>query len=347
MRIGQTTEFMKRATEKRKRVLLVGKPGVGKTEGKVEAMRQIGYDYLGVCSPLEDPSTIRGYPKCVDGKAEHVLFDVIGRAFEAKRPTLLDFDELGGASESTLKSVLRLFQFGTIDNKKLPEYVVLSASTNDVGHGAGVQGLIEPLKSRFHTIIEVETNLDDVIGYGLSRGWPSCLLAFLRNAPDALHDWKPVKSMKQGGACPRSWEYVSQWINDGIDDPEVIEGCVGKGRATQYLAFRSLVNELPDIDAILMNPDSAPVPENPSARYLVSMALAARMTAQNFGQAVTYLHRLPTMFRAFGIRDAFRAEDEKKKAGKLTKDHKPLSGSRDFTAWACSQEGKDVMSAAS
>jgi hypothetical protein len=115
----------------------------------------------------------------------------------------------------------------------------------------------------------------------------------------------------------------------------------------EYLAFRQLIAELPDIAQVLMDPEGAPVPENPSARYLVSMALAAQMTNENFGVALRYLQRLPTMFRAFSVRDAMHSEAERHKLGRLKKAHRPIIASPDFAAWACSDEGKDIVSAAS
>lgn len=346
MRINEYRALLERALPKKRRLLGVGPPGVGKTFAAMEACRALAWDFIGLCSPLEDPSTIRGYPsRGANGEATHCLFDGVARAFKATKPTLLFFDDLGMASESTMRAIIRLVQFGEIDNRTLPDCVVIGAATNDVGHGAGVYGMIEPLKSRFHSIVEVETNLDDVVVYGLANGWPSWLCAFLRNSPDALHDWKPGKTMKVDGACPRGWDYLAHWDLDGEDDPEVWTGCVGKGRATQAHAFKGLITELPDIDAVLLDPASAPVPENPSARFLVTMALASRMNASNFGACVKYLGRLPAMFRAFGIRDAFRAEAERRKSG--TKIDKPLTACRDFTAWAVSDDGKAVMAAAS
>lgn len=346
MKIGELRAFLMKALPMKRRLLTVGKPGVGKTFIWAQACEMIDWDFIGISMPLEDPSTVRGYPsRGENGRATHCLFDGIAMAMDAKRPTLVLADDMGMAGESTAKAWLRFAQFGEIDGRKLPDHVVIGAATNDTSHGAGVYGLIEPLKSRFHSIISVETNVDDVVIYGLARGWPSDLVAYLRNAPEAIHDWKPSKSMHNDGACPRTWEYVAEWINHGVEDPEVIAGCVGKGRATEYLAFRRLINDLPDIDAVLMNPDTAPVPENPSARLLVAMALASKMTAGNFGQAVEYLKRMPQMMRAYSIRDAFRAEKEKREMKALKPDHKPLSSSRDFAAWTCSKDGKDIMSA--
>ena len=77
------------------------------------------------------------------------------------------------------------------------------------------------------------------------------------------------------------------------------------------------------------------------------MALASKMTAGNFGQARKYLDRLPAMFRAFSIRDAFQAEARRRVEKTLPKGWAALSSSRDFTSWAVSADGKDVVSAAS
>jgi hypothetical protein len=340
---------MQRSLKNRRRVLVKGPVGVGKTFALSQACQRIDWDLITLCSPLQSPVKVGGYPmqpKELGGDATHCLFDGIARAFRATRPTCLFWDDLAMAGGETLKAIIEMIQFGKIDGKVLPDCVVQAAATNDIGHGADVQGMIEPLKTRWHTIIPVEPHIEDTIAYGLARNWPSDLLAFLRNSPGALHDWKPSKDVSINGATPRGWEYVAEWINLGEDDSEVLAGCVGKGQATAYLAFRGLIGELPDVDACLLDPESSPVPENPSAKWLVSMALASKMTAQNFGQAVKYLNRLDTMFRAFAIRDAFRGETAKRKDNLLPKDYKPLSGSRDYTAWVVSSDGKAVMSAA-
>ncbi len=348
MLIGEYRAFLPRAWKAKKRVLAVGKPGVGKTFAEVAAAAEIGADHISTCAPLLSPVKVGGYPQAPKesgGDATHCLFDGIAQAFRATKPTILSISDLGMAGGETLKAIVDLVQFGRIDSRTMPECVTIVASTNDVGHGADVQGLIEPLKTRWHSIINIETTVDDVVGYGLSSGWPSDLLAFLRNAPDALNDWKPSKSMSVDGACPRGWEYVAQWVNDGFDDCEILAGCVGKGRAAQYVAFRGLIGELPDIDAVLLQPESATVPENPSAKYLVAMAIASRLTAANFGRAVTYLHRMPAMFEAFCVTDALNGEANRKRDGKLAKGWSAISSSREFTAWSCSPVAKAIQEA--
>lgn len=350
MKISEYRSLLVRSLPKRRRLLGVGKPGVGKTFANAQACREIDWKLITICSPLQSPVKIGGYPRPPaeeGGDATHALFDGVARAFRATEPTLLLFDDLGMASGETLKAIVDLIQFGRIDGKTLPDCVTVGGCTNDVGHGADVQGLIEPLKTRWHTIVSIETSIDDLAAYALANGWPTDLIAYLRNDPAELHTWKPTKNMSIDGACPRGWEYVAEWINLGEDDPEVLGGCVGKGAATKYLAFRGLINELPDVDQCIIDPTGAPVPENPSAKFLVASALSAKMTAQNFGGVMKYLNRLPAMFRAFSVRDSFRAEAQRKRDKTLPKDWKALSSSRDFCAWAVSDDGKEVMSAAS
>lgn len=349
MRISEYGALLERALPARRRVLAVGKPGIGKTFEVMAVCRRLKWQYIGLSCPTLSPVKVGGYPRPpveVNGDATHALFDGVAQAFRASEPTVLFWDDLGMASGETLKAIVQLVQFGQIDQRKLPECVVQLGASNDVGHGADVQGLIEPLKTRWHTIVQIEPALDDLVRYGLARGWDYRLLAYLRNCPEALHDWKPSKSMSVDGASPRGWEYSSEWLQMGIEDVEVHAGCVGKGRASEMLAFIGLISELPDVDAVLIDPEGAPVPENPSAQWLVTMALASKLNGGNFWQAVKYLGRLKQMFRVLGIRDAVKAENMRVKDGSLPKGHARIHASRDFCAWANSEDGQAILSAA-
>ena len=62
--------------------------------------------------------------------------------------------------------------------------------------------------------------------------------------------------------------------------------------------------ELPNIDAILLNPLQEPVPENAAAQYAVASAPARCASDSNFDRICLYLNRLPTEFRVLCVRDA-------------------------------------------
>ena len=110
----------------------------------------------------------------------------------------LDFDELGAGSGEVIKAALRLFQFGEVGGRKLPSCVGLGASTNDVCHGSGVTGLFEPMKDRFHSIINLSYDVDSVVSHGLSRGWDPTVISWIRNKGMEAFDWKPSRDMQRG-----------------------------------------------------------------------------------------------------------------------------------------------------
>ena len=65
-----------------------------------------------------------------------------------------------------------------------------------------------------------------------------------------------------------------------------------------------MFRELPNIDAILLNPLQEPVPENAAAQYAVASALARCASDTNFDRICLYLNRPPTEFRVLCMRNA-------------------------------------------
>ena len=129
MRITEYEAILDKAYPAHRRVLAVSAPGLGKTTVNDAWCRRNNWDIIVSCLPLDDPSTIRGYPMRPGkegGDAVHCLFDGAARAFRATKPTLWFLDDIGQASESTLKAVMRIVQFGELDGRKLPDCVTIA-----------------------------------------------------------------------------------------------------------------------------------------------------------------------------------------------------------------------------
>ena len=102
-----------------------------------------------------------------------------------------------------------------------------------------------------------------------------------------------------------SWEFVSRILSTGADsgfEHEVFAGAVGTGAATEFSGFLRMFRELPNIDAILVNPRTEPLPENAATQYAVASALAHCASDSNFDRIRAYLDRI-----AHGIPGALRA----------------------------------------
>jgi len=68
-------------------------------------------------------------------------------------------------------------------------------------------------------------------------------------------------------------------------------GTVGTGAATEFSGFLRMFRELPNIDAVLLNPSGEPVPDSPAAQYAVASALAHRASDTNFDYIFVILRR--------------------------------------------------------
>jgi hypothetical protein len=56
------------------------------------------------------------------------------------------------------------------------------------------------------------------------------------------------------------------------------EGTVGRGAAIEFTGFLRVFRSLPSLDGILLNPGTAPIPNEPSALCAVATGLARRTT---------------------------------------------------------------------
>jgi len=313
MKISKLAGVLEQAFKNDVKVLTVGEPGIGKTAAVHQAATKLGYDVVDFSSPIEDPTTIRGYPiKTETGPARHLLFEKLYKLINATRPTVAFFDDLGMAGEATLKAVLQLIQFKYLDGQRLPDYVVITAATNDVDRASGVANFLEPLKTRFHAVIPVETSAEDVIDYGARKNWEPEVLAYLQCFPEAVleRQEKDVRSVRVQHASPRGWENVSTLLRAGITQPEAIEGAVGVGRGREFYNFRRLQRRLPNLTDIFNQPDKAPLPDDPSVSYMLSSLIVRQVTEQNIANALRYLRRVGEAYITFAVRLLIRKNDK-------------------------------------
>jgi AAA domain (dynein-related subfamily) len=291
-------ELVTKAVPKRRPVLIAGAPGIGKTQIVRQVARNLGYDLIVSHPAISDPTDFKGLP-WFDAKSKSASFFPIGeceQAFSATRPTLWFFDDIAQAPETVQASTMHLFEEeGSIGNHVLPECVSLIGATNGRQHRAGARGLLEPVKSRFTTIVEL---IPDYVSW---RRWavqqahiPSMLIAYLGFCPERLNQFSPSADLTNSPSL-RTWEHVAQIEELGLSE-EVesvsIAGAVGTEAASEYLAFRKLHASLVNVDDILTRPDKAAIPHNPSELYAVSIALAGRTNKQNFPQVAKYIKRM-------------------------------------------------------
>jgi len=314
----------------RKPILLVGAPGVGKSALVEQAASAVGAKTIISHPVVADPTDAKGLPwPDMDKRTAHFLpFGELAEALAATEPTVWFLDDLGQASPAVQASFMQLLLARRINGHALPGCVTFIAATNRRTDRAGVSGILEPVKSRFATIVELEVNVEDWCDWYLDTNGSPEVLAFIRNIrPSLLHDFHPTADLSNS-PCPRGWASVGSFINAGLSkDIELaaVSGCVGKGAASEFIGYLRVWREFPPLDAIIADPmaesykrdgvriAAIPPPNNPSARYALVAGLATKATVQTLPNILKYTERLlkeaeAGEFAALLLRDMHRRD---------------------------------------
>jgi adenylate kinase family enzyme len=311
------------------KVLIKGPPGVGKSDIVHNACEIAEFDLVLFHPAISDPTDYSGLPAKVTDKGEHYAdflpFGSLRKLIKAERPTAAFLDDIGQAPHAVQAALMQLILARRVNGHKISDQVVFVGATNDTTHRAGVHGLLEPVKSRWDTIVELEPDLNDWCTWAFLHDMPAELVAFLRFRPEMLCKFEPTKELTNSPS-PRTAAAVGHWVNDGVTaDPElayeVIAGAAGEPFAAEFLGFLKVWQAMPSIDGILLDPQSAPLPTEPAAKYAVSVALAHRAAPDNFDRIISYLYRMEGEFRMLSVRDATRKTPD-------------LTRTRAYTEWA-------------
>jgi hypothetical protein len=305
------------AIKARVNVLVTGAPGIGKTDIIQQAAKDADADLIVSHPAVEDPTDAKGLPwPGKDGKeATFLPFGNLARAIKAKKLTVWDLEDLGQANPSVQAGYMQLLKDSA---GKLPaQHIVFIASTNRRTDRAGVTGILEPVKSRFGTILELVPDLNDYSTWALANGINFMQVAFLRYRPELLSKFQATADLTNS-PMPRTWAAADRIEKLGLpQDVEAIaiSGAVGEGAAGEYLAFRAMAATLPDLDGILRMPMKAAIPDEPNKLYATCMGLARRANAGNFGRLVQYAERMYSEakrgeFAALLMRDVQRFDED-------------------------------------
>lgn len=326
LRPSQAACVLAIAIENRKPVLLAGAPGVGKTAIVHEAAQVAGADVLLSYPAIEDPTDAKGLPwlDAKTGTGEFIPLGALKKAVEAKRPTLWCLEDLGQASEAVQAAYMSVLSKRTVGSHQLPDHVTIMATTNGKEHRAGVRGLLEPVKSRFSTILNIQPTLDDWCEWAMENGISPAIIAFLRCNPDYLIRSAPTLELVNS-PNPRTWANLHTWVNARMRSDfrlATYAGCIGAEAAALFEAFEATIEDMPSPETVLIAPDSVEIPQSPSTLYALIGALAY-YADENFGNVVRFAHRM-------------QKEAQGEMAGMLIKDalrrHPHLLQSAEFVA---------------
>jgi hypothetical protein len=290
-------------------IMLWGPPGVGKSGVFKTVAQREGVPVVDMRMVIRDSVDLHGVPFVEGGLTRWAApAELPQEGRDGKRGILL-LDELAQAPIPVQNAALSLLWDRFIGEYKLPDGWVVMAASNRVEDRAGAGKTTTTINNRM-THYEVTPDLSDWCVWALRNQVRIEVVSFLRFRPEFLHKFD-AKSTERAFPSPRSWERVSRLIAVGMDrelEMPTISGTVGKEAAAEFSGSLRIFRSLPALDTILSNPGTAPIPEEPSARYAVCTGLARRLDSNNVGQIVVYGRRLPNEFQALMVRDMERRD---------------------------------------
>ena len=284
-------------------VLVKGSPGIGKSDVIAQSVASLNWDLL-ICHPVvEEPTDAKGLPAIVNGKADFLPYGNLRRMIEAKSPLVVFLDDLGQASASVQAAYMQLLLAREVNGVKISPHVRFVAATNSRKDGAGVNGLLTPLLSRFALIAELEADANAWKAWALASKLPVELIAFIGFRPNMLSTFTASREI-ENFACPRTIANLGKWLAAGVTDLDVWSGAVGQSFAVEFAAFHKTFLALAGLpDEVILNPAKARIPDAPDVRFALCGALAHKADRKTFDSIATYGARLPAEFGTLLMRD--------------------------------------------
>lgn len=281
-------------TRSHKPLLFRGQPGIGKTSIAKQVTQSLGRDLIYIDGSQRDALDMIGLPSVsLDGYTQFAPPKWLQRT---QQPCVLFFDELGRTPPIVLSSELELITERKLDalNFQLPDHVTILAATNRKSDKSDSRELPAHVKSRA-SIFDVEPDVDAAVQHlNKSHGDP-LVGGFFRRQPSFLLDFNPLDDIH---CTPRSMFALSDDM-PMIRAPatrhlayQIARSHIGEGKATEFLGFLRLAHALVDAQLILSNPDTAPIPDEPSALYATLAGLAFTVTKRQANNFFQYLQRL-------------------------------------------------------
>lgn len=285
---------------------LWGAPGVGKSSIVKQITADRNWGMIDFRASTRDPVALMGIPAVDGDTTKWKVPDEFPKVERDGAEGILLLDELNAAAPS-----MQAAAFGLVLDRKVGEYT-LPAGWRVLGAGnrqsdrAAAQRMPSALANRF-AHIDVEPDVDTTVNHFAKKGLHPIMLAFLRFRPALLHNME--SSDLRAFPTPRSWESVAKVI----DTPSklrlgLVNGIVGEGAAAEFEGFVRVYQNLPSLDLVLANPNSAPLPEDPAARFAISAGLARKVNDQSFDNGMTYIRRLPREFEIMFMVDVVRRD---------------------------------------
>ena len=269
---------IRHALNKKRPIFLWGPPGIGKSDIIHQIGEYMEAHVIDVRLSLWEPTDIKGIP-FFNSNANTMEWappsELPSEEFASKHKNIILFlDEMNSAAPSVQAAAYQLILNRKVGTYCLPDNVMIVAAGNREADKGVTYRMPAPLANRF-IHLEMAVSFDDWFQWAVNNSIHKDVVGFLQFSKKDLYDFDP-KSSSRSFATPRSWSFVSELLEDDIDEnttTDLVSGAVGEGLAVKFMAHRKVASKMPNPTDILAGKVKELTAKEISAMYSLTVSL--------------------------------------------------------------------------
>lgn len=296
-----------------------GEPGVGKSTILETLRKAMGdeYEYIYVDVPLKDIPNIALSMPHHETQTTREYINELWLGTDPKKPKVVMLDEVFKGSDYVKLMMNRLLLERTVGDYKLPDGSIVFGTTNFQTDGVGDR-TNGHTNSRVTRVQMRKPTQDEWVAWAIDNGIHELVITWAKQNPAIFNSYKDTEfdaRMHKDGqgvfhyiyhpqhnnmayVCPRTLAMAShQTHNIDITGEALLTkaliGTVGMKGALDMSAMFALGYDLPALDDIINQPDSARLPRSAPAQLMITFKSLQYLNPTNVDAFATYFKRLP------------------------------------------------------
>jgi hypothetical protein len=298
-------------------VTIEGQPGLGKSALMYQFKNQVGAKLIEFRPGNHGIEDLIGLPDFIqkeDGLKQSIFAkpDWLPNVERDGENGIFFIDEFAQASIPMQNALSSLIHHPRqLHDYKFPDSWMIVVAYNGPKWRAATNKMPSHIQDRLKPEISMDFSIEDWTKWAETKGNIDPSLIAYSKFKKAIFDEQNFDPKQRFNVTPRSIETVNSYIQapPAIRD-ELISGIIGPGHAAGFLGFLRIWQDLPDIDQIIKNPGSVPVPTKPDVLYALTQSLAYSCTPQNADHLAAFTTKLPDEFEVIFYKDALRRDQK-------------------------------------
>jgi hypothetical protein len=276
--VNSAKAALRHAFKRKRPVFLWGPPGIGKSDSIHQLGTEMNAHVIDVRLSLWEPTDIKGIPyfNANDNTMSWAPpVELPTRELASQYPAVILFlDEMNSAPPSVQAAAYQLILNRRVGTYRLPDNVIVVAAGNREADRGVTYRMPAPLANRF-VHLELRVDFDDWFQWAINNNIHKDVVGYISFAKQDLYDFDP-KTASRSFATPRSWSFVSELLEEDINDAtlaDLVSGAVGEGTGVKFMAHRKVAGRMPNPTDILSGKVKELKVKEISAMYSLTVSL--------------------------------------------------------------------------